>query len=528
MNYRFVIRQLGWLFIVLSLSTAAVVVLTWILHWMTNASVSHNNTAAMWALLISVVIGLLIGGVLWLASRGAGEFLGRREALLLVAVTWLIGAAYAALPFFCYALIHPGLQSDHPFNHFINCYFEAMSGLTTTGATVLSDIGSLPDALKLWRATTAWLGGLGIVVLFVAVFPTVGVGGKKLYQFEATGPTHAGVRPRIRETARVLWLIYLGLTGAQIVALKLCGMSMFDSICHTFTTVATSGFAAYDASIGAPAFGAAAQIVVIVFMVLAGVNFGLYFQVFRGRARQVWTDPELRAYLGIMLIAVVVVIVFIVGRPMQETNPAGTHESLSWGGAVLHGVFQTVSLQTTTGFCTADFDQWSFAPTAVLVMLMFIGGSAGSTSGGVKVIRWLIVFKVLAAELERAFRPNVVRTVRVGRTVIDPDLRQATLAYVLGILFLTLVGAVLIMMLEQNNADLAARGQSIDFKTAGMASIATLNNIGPGLGLIGATQNYGWFGTPSKLVMCVFMALGRLEVFAIMVLFCFRTFWRSE
>lgn len=528
MNYRFVIRQLGWLFIVLSLSTAAVVVLTWVLHWMTNASVSHNNTAAMWALLISVVIGLLIGGVLWLASRGAGEFLGRREALLLVAVTWLIGAAYAALPFCCYALIHPGLRSDHPFNHFINCYFEAMSGLTTTGATVLSDIGSLPDALKLWRATTHWLGGLGIVVLFVAVFPTVGVGGKKLFHVEAAGPTHAGVRPRIGETARVLWLIYVGLTVAQIIALTACGMSLFDSICHTFATLATGGFANDNASIAASQIGVAAQIVIIVFMMLAGVNFGLYFQIFRGRVRHALTDPELRAYLGIMLIAAVIVIVFIVGKPMQQTNPDIEHDSLSWGGAVLHGVFQTVSMQTTTGFCTADFDQWGFVPKAVLVVLMFIGGSAGSTGGGVKVFRWLIVFKVLLAELERAFRPNVVRTVRIGRTVIDPELRQGTLAYVLGILFLTLVGAVLIMMLEQNNPHLAGQGQTIDFKTAGTASIATLNNIGPGLGLIGATQNYGWFGTPSKLVMCILMALGRLEVFAIMVLFCFRTFWRSE
>lgn len=507
MNYRFVFRQLGLLLIVFS----AIILIIGVAGWMLEES--HRGAVA---LLWTAAIGLIAGGALVAAARGKDDTLGRREALLLVALSWVIGAAVAGLPFRLWANDHPDIPADHPFQSFVDCYFEAMSGMTTTGATVLSDITLLSPSLQLWRAMTHWLGGLGIVVLFVAVLPTLGVGGKRLFHVEAPGPTQQGVRPRIKETARILWLIYMSLTFIEIIALRMCGMTWFDSVCHTFATLATGGFSTHDASIG-HYNTAAIDLVVILFMILAGINFGLYYQVIRGRASALWRDPELRTYLGIMAVASIVVIWFIYGAAYQSTT--GEAAAAGLGRAARDGVFQVVSLQTTTGFCTANFEQWSFIPKAVLIAVMFIGGSAGSTGGGIKVIRILIAFKVMLAEVRRVFQPNIVRPIKVGDATVEPELRLAVIVYILSIFVLCAMGAGMIMVLEA--------GRDINFTTAATASIATLNNIGPGLARVGAVENYGWFSPASKIVMCILMALGRLEVYAILVLLDFR-FWQRD
>lgn len=504
------------------LSVSILMAAGWSAWQFTHGDVAERSS--MEALLFTVVIGLVLALICWVVSRGGDNFLGRREALLLVALSWLCGAALSALPYWLWSNLRvTGVLSSsnwldwsHPFSSFTSCYFEAMSGLTTTGATVLSDIERLPHGLLLWRAMTHWLGGLGIVVLFVAVLPTLGVGGKKLFQVEAPGPTSQGVRPRIVETARVLWMIYVGMTVVEILALHLLGLGWFESVCHTFATLGTGGFSTRDASVGA--FDSVAiDVTIIVFMVLAGANFGIYYQMIRRRFQSVWQDPELRLYLGIMLVASVIVSASLIGR--QITTTTGRVEPASTAQAIRHGVFQVVSIQTTTGYCTADFDQWSFVGKSVLLGLMFIGASAGSTGGGIKVIRCLIAVKVMLAEIQRVFRPNVVRTIRVGRMAIDPEMRLGTLVYLLGIVVLFLIGAILLMVLEPAG--------SISFATAATASAATLNNIGPGLELVGARENYGWFSAPSKMVMSILMVLGRLEVYAILVLFAPR-FWRSE
>jgi trk system potassium uptake protein TrkH len=519
LNIPFVIRQLGLLMLVLSLSIFAAAARGLIQWWLGAAP---QDVAATKALLCAVAVGAALGAGLWLGGRRREAFMGRREALLLVALSWLAGALLAALPFHFWTLLGGPELSGHPFTSFVDCYFEAMSGLTTTGATVLGGheghmIGDLPESLLLWRAMTQWLGGLGIVVLFVAVLPSLGVGGKRLFQVEASGPKAPGVRPRIGETARALWMIYLVLTLCEVLALCLAGSSLFDAICHTFATLATGGFSTSDASIGGET--AARQWIIVVFMIMAGVNFGLYYQVIHGRFRQVWTDPELRLYLGIMLAACVVVVACIASSPIATTGAPDAPFDPSTGDAVRHGVFQVVALHTGTGFCTADFNQWPFAAKAVLLAVMFAGGSAGSTCGGIKVIRILIAFKVMLAEIERVFRPNVVRTVKAGRVAIEPEQKLATLVYLLGIVMLFLIGTVLIMVLESAG--------NCSFTTAATASAATLNNIGPGLQGVGAIENYGWFSAPSKMVMCVLMALGRLEVYAILVLFVPR-FWKGE
>jgi len=513
MNLRYVIRELGLVMIVLCLCMVAV--MGWAAwNW---AGGNQDERLAMLALMISAAVGGGTGLICWLfGSRSGQEYLGRREALLMVALSWFLGAALAGLPFYAWALMEKTAMVDHAFGSFSACYFEAMSGLTTTGATVLSSVDTVPKGLLLWRAMTHWLGGLGIVVLFVAVLPTLGVGGKKLFQVEAPGPQQQGVRPRIRETARILWLIYLTMTGVQVLLLKLAGMNWFDSVCHTFATLATGGFSTHDASIGGYD-SVAVDLITIVFMVLAGVNFGLYYQLARRRFGTVWRDPELRAYLGIILVATIIIAFCIVGK--TSTLMTGEQRVVGVAEAVRQSAFQTVSIQTTTGFSTADFDLWGFIPKAVLVTLMFVGASAGSTGGGIKVIRILVAVKVMLAEIERVFRPNVVRTTRVGMGVVDQDMKQSVVVYLLGILVLFGLGTLALKLIEPAG--------TLDFTTAATASAATLNNIGPGLGQVGATHNYGFFSAPSKLVLSLLMVFGRLEVYAVLVLF-HPAFWRSE
>jgi len=515
MNVRYVISRLGLLFVVLS---ALMLFMTAAVFFLPEALMRHEvDPEARLALMLSAGIGAVAGGLMWILNRRAARILGRREALLLVALSWIVGAALSALPYYLWASLDDMSDVGHPFAGFISCYFEAMSGLTTTGATVLADIEALPRSLLFWRATTHWVGGLGIVVLFVAILPSLGVGGKKLFKVEAPGPRKRGIQPRIAEAARVIGLIYLGLTLGVFMALWLfTPMNWLDAICHAFATMATGGFSTRNASIAAYD-SLSADIIIMIFMLLAGVNFGLYFHLLRGQAGLVWRDTELRVYLATIAIASLVV----VGTLLEQriVSSAGAEVEPSAAAAVRHGVFQVVSIQTTTGFVTADFDRWGFFPKTALVILMFIGGSAGSTAGGIKVIRIWMTLRIMLAEIERIFRPQAVRPLRVGGTTIDDMLKLATVSYVLGILVLCLIGALLLMFLEPAG--------TIDFTTAATASAATLNNIGPGLARVGAIQNFGWFSDASKVVMTILMALGRLEVFAIIVLFSPR-FWKGD
>lgn len=518
MNFRFIAKQLGLLMLVLS----GVLLGLAVSFFVTEAVLGHDvSAAARRALLISGAFGVAIGGAMWLVARQASPNMGRRDALLLVAATWIFGAAFCGLPFLLWAHM-PGSHAaaDHPFRSMINCYFEAMSGLTTTGATVMVDIEAVPRSLLLWRGFTQWLGGLGIVVLFVAVLPTLGVGGKKLFRIEAPGPSPEGLQPQIRHTARVLLYIYLALTGAEILALWLITpMGLYDAVCHTMATLATGGFSTFNASLG-HYDSSAVDVVVIVFMILAGVNFGLYFALIRRKFGAVWRDPELRTYAVLLVAGSVIIVVSLLERPITMT----TGQTINGTPlvAIREGVFTTVSIATTTGFCTSDFNLWPFTAKAVLVALMFIGGSAGSTAGGIKVIRLWIAFKVMWSEIERAFRPHVVRPVRVGKNIIDDELKLTTLAYVLGFVLLFAVGSGGVMVAEQ-----WAGHAQCDYETAASASVACLCTIGPGLSLVGAIENYGWMTPASKVMLSLLMALGRLEVFALIVLIAPR-FWGGD
>lgn len=518
MNYRLVVSQLGLLFLVQS---AIMLVMSvgffGIESWMQR----EVDPTARRALLMSGAGGLVLGSCAWWLTRAASRQVGRREALLLVGVSWLAGAAFAGLPFYIYAHTSAVVGADHPFRSFVGCYFEAMSGLTTTGASVLADVESLPRSLLLWRATTHWLGGLGIVVLFVAVLPSLGVGGRRLFSVEATGPSKASVRPHIRDTARTLWYIYLALSIAEVLALKtIGGMSWFDAICHTFSTIATGGFSNKNASIAAYD-SLAVEIIVTVFMVASGVNFALYYALVRGRWQRAWRDPELRLYLLLFVLGSLVMAFSLSGRLEPITLVNGQPVDATFANSLRHATFAAATNQTTTGFGTADYSNWPFLAHVVIILLMFAGGCAGSTAGGLKTIRIWIAFKVLHREIERVFRPHIVRPVMIAGTSLDPETKLSSIAYVLGFVLLFAAGLVGIVLLER------IVGRECDFTTAATSSLACLSNVGPGLGQVGPAGNYGFLSGPTQLLLCMLMALGRLEVFAIIVLITPR-FWRER
>ncbi|MCC6680009.1 MAG: TrkH family potassium uptake protein [Phycisphaeraceae bacterium] len=513
MNIRFVLRQFG--LVIMVLCACMALTMCWsLVQW--RAKMVDERSAAL-SLLIAVGVALVAGITLWVIGRGGMDrFFGRREALLLVALSWVIGAAVAALPFFIWARFDPAHPQGHRFEHFVDCYFESMSGLTTTGATVLSDISTLPQGLLLWRAATHWLGGLGIVVLFVAVLPHMGTGGKRMFMAEITGPNKTGLRPRIRDTARMLLLIYLGLNVAEILSLRLCGLSWFDAVCESFATIATGGFSTQNAST-AGYRSLAVELVIILFMLLSGVNFALYFSLVNGRVRRVLTDPELRLYLLTTLAAVVIVAVAIYGGSIITAN--GDSVEADAGYAARYAAFAVIATRTNTGFATADVNPWGFLPALILILFMFTGACAGSTAGGIKLVRCLVVVKMLAAGTRRVFRPSLVQPIRIGRNLVPPSVQTEALTYTVIYLLVFALGGTAVQLLEPSG--------HTNLVTSFSASVACLSNTGPGLNLVGTVQNYGWLSPGSKLVLSLVMLLGRIEVFAILALFN-PSFWRRE
>ena len=519
MNYRFVVRQLALLMVVMSVALAAAMIYELFLVWGGNAD--QGEAMAARALGISTAIGGVLGGVTWLFTRKHDQdwALARREAMLLVGSSWVLGAALAALPFLIWA--HLGSASQgHPFRTLSASYFEAMSGLSTTGATVLGGddckIADLPKGLLLWRSMTHWLGGLGIVVLFVAVLPMVGTSGKKMFSVESTADK-GGVRPRITETARVLWMIYLGLTVACTLLLRATGnVSWFEAVNHAFSVMGTGGLSTHDASVGGFR-SVGVDLILTVFMILAGVNFVVYFHIVQKRWNAVLGDVELRIYLALKILVTIVIAFNLIGLTYETT--AGQQVNGGLFTSLRYASFQTASLQTGTGFCTADYDAWPMLSISLLMGLMLIGGCGGSTAGGFKVFRFWILLKVLYAALERAFRPNVVRPIKVGKNTIEADTQISTMVYFGMMILLTAVGTMLTLVIEEPNG--------VDVQTAASASYASLCNVGPGLHRVGATQNFGWMQPATLWVQSALMCLGRLEVYALLVLLVPR-FWRGD
>lgn len=399
---------------------------------------------------------------------------------------------------------------------FVDALFESQSGFSTTGATVISDLEDprlVPRCILFWRSSTHFLGGLGIIVLFVAILGQ-GSAGKALMRAEMPGPNKEGTQTRMQQTAQIFAAIYGGLTILLTLLLYLEGLPLFDALCHAFGTMATGGFSTYNKSVG-HFDSALVDYTIVVFMILAGTNFALLYAVCCFKPKKLFSNVEWQTYMGVILLATLLIVGLGLAYEHFDT----------YSEAFRHGLFQVVAILTTTGFGTRDFDAWSNMGRAVLLLLMFCGGCAGSTGGGMKVIRHILFLKTLRLEVEQAFHPTVVRTLRLGGENIEgPGLRKNILVYFGLILVCFIFSWMAIVTFEPD----ATWGDTVEHKLIDSASAvaATLNNIGPGLGTVGATQNYGHFSWPSKLLFTWLMMVGRLEIFVILVLFWPR-FWRS-
>ena len=434
------------------------------------------------------------GLIVWFPVRGKRKDLRLRDGFVVVASFWTVLGTAGALPLFL---------ADVPSMSFTDAVFESMSGLTTTGATVLTGLDSLPKSILYYRQQLQWFGGMGIIVLAVAVLPMLGVGGMQLYRAEAPGPVKdTKLTPRITETAKALWYVYLAFTLSCMLAYMIAGMPWFDALCHAFSTVAIGGFSTHDLSIGY--FDSATiDIVAIIFMMLAGINFSLHFFAWKSVSVLHYPrDPEFRAYVFILFVLSVIVVfsLFTLG------TYGNAYDSL------IHGLFQSVSIATTTGFTTANYATWPGALPVLLIFSSFVGGCAGSTGGGIKVIRWLLIAKQGAREIVRLVHPNAEIPVKLGSSGAVP-IRVVDAVWGFFSVYIVVFGLMLLAMMSTG----------LDQVTAFAAVAASLNNLGPGLGEVAA--GFMTIGDTGKWIAVIGMLLGRLEIFTLLVLIT-PTFWR--
>lgn len=440
-----------------------------------RAAVAYGATAAA-ALVLAFVLRHL--------GHGAPEEIHRKDALGVVALTWLCLGIVGGLPF----VIEGSIPNP------MAAVFEAVSGFTTTGATVVGDVDGLSRATNLWRCLMHWVGGMGIVVLFIAVFPILGVGAKHLFKSEVPGPITEGLRPRIKQTAVALWWVYGGLTLLATVLLMVAGMPVYDAICHAMSTLGTGGFSTRTASVGGYQ-SAAIDWIITAFMLVAGLNFGLFYGVVRGRWSELWRNYELRFYLAVNVAVMALVTISILPRH----------------GSVLESVrfaaFQTAAVTTTTGFMIEDFDAYPDIARFSLFCCMFMGGCAGSTSGGLKASRIYILAKVVLRELGTAVRPNVVQTIKVGGTNLGPEIVRGITTFFAAYMGLFVIASFVLVAL------------GLDLLSAMSATVACLSSVGPGLADAGPTQNFDFIPGFGKGILCLCMIAGRLEIFALFAVF---------
>ena len=521
MNYRLLARMLGviaWL-----IGGTMVFSLPWAFPALRQASQFERN--GFFALLASIGICMAVGYLLRYAGRGANSTIYRKEAMAVVGLSWVLATVLGALPFLLSGTSRGVDAQGQPIRMSIpDCLFESQSGFSTTGATVLTNLEDeklVPHCILFWRSGTHFLGGLGIIVLFVAVLGQ-GSAGKALMRAEIPGPSKEGAQTRMQHAAWTFAGIYCVLVAVLTVILRMENMSWFDAICHSFGTMATGGFSTYNASIGHfsnnPLYnGVAIESTLIVFMIIAGTNFTLLYLVLLRRPGRLFADVEWRTYIAV--IAVVTLLIIAFGLQYRDFN--------TWRGGLRYGLFQVVSIITTTGFSTHNFDAWNSFGRGILFLLMFVGGCAGSTGGGMKVIRHILFLKIMGQEVEHSFHPTVVRPLRLGgEAVADPDLRKNILVY-FGLILVIFVFSWMVLVTWE--PDSTWQGNTLQNKLIDSASgiAATLNNIGPGLGTVGATENYASFSPQSKLLFTWLMMVGRLEIFVILVLFM-PSFWRNR
>ncbi|MCX7823493.1 MAG: TrkH family potassium uptake protein [Syntrophobacterales bacterium] len=445
------------------------------------------------ALSLSTLISFFTGSILFFPFRKESpRVIGHREGVAIVTLGWFGATLMGSLPFFLGGVLPS----------FTDAFFESMSGFTTTGASVLVDIESVPKSILLWRSTTHWLGGMGIIVLSLAILPFLGVGGMQLYKAEVPSPVPDKLKPRIRDTAMALWKIYLLFTILEVALLTASDMTFLDALCHTFGTLATGGFSTKNASIGHYQ-SLYVEIIVMLFMLIAGINFSLHYQFVRGRMGTFIRDSECKLFL-------LTVLIFIILCTLSLWKSSYS----SFGEAFRYASFQVISIITTTGYATADYELWPGLPQAILLFSMFIGASAGSTGGGIKFIRLMILLRHAYKELERIIHPHVVTQVKLGGKVIPQDVISSMWGFFVLYLGIFVVASWLV----------AASG--VDMITAFSSVAATLGNIGPGFGSVGPAENYASLPEVAKWVLSFCMLLGRLEIYTVIVLLM-PEFWKK-
>jgi len=438
------------------------------------------------AFLKAIVITAVVGAVVyWFFSRSRGGELNITENFTLVALAWFIAGIFGALPYHFFGVFN---------GNYLHAFFEAVSGFTTTGATLIEDIESLPRGLLLWRGFTQWLGGMGIIVLFLAILPKFGFRSMTMFKAEIPGPVAERVVPRVVETARRLWLIYVAFTLAQILLLLACGISFFDAMAHAFTTMPTGGFSTYNASIAA-FNNPLAEMVIIFFMLFAGINFVLYFRLIRGDYK-IFKNPELRFYLAVIAIGIVLITV--------NTYDYAAGNFLT---TLRQSAFQVVSITSTTGYATANYDAWPSFSRLLLLLLMFFGACGGSTGGAMKQVRWMMMIKYSFRELYRLIHPSAISSIKLGDHHVNEEVLRLCMGF--GFLYISLTAL----------ATLALAAMGLDLETAFSAVAATIGNVGPGLAGVGPQNTYQVIPSAGKALLAVMMIIGRLEIYTVLVIF---------
>lgn len=446
------------------------------------------------AMLGSLLLTCGVGGGVFFRTRGQEDFyLSHRDGVAIVTLGWLAAGLAATLPY-----LLSGAIPD-----FTNAYFETISGLTTTGSSIFKDVEVLPQGILFWRAQTQWLGGMGIIVFSIAILPFLGIGGMQLYKAETPSPVVDKLTPRISDTAQALWKIYIVLTIIQIFLLMSGGMDWFDSICHTFATMPTGGFSPKNASVGHYQ-SVYIDFVILLFMFVAGMNFSLHYKLVKGNVRQFFRDPEFRSYLFITAAIILVITIDLYGAAIYK----GIFDSCRYAA------FQVVSIMTTTGFVTADFEQWPVLSQQLLLLCMFLGSMAGSTGGGIKIMRIVLLFKHCYLEIFRIIHPHATTVVKLGEIPVPQTIMRSIWGF-----FLLYVGIYIV-------ATVAMAALGLDMISSISAVATCLGNVGPGLGSVGPMDNFSGVPVLGKWLLIFCMLLGRLEIYTIIVLLM-PGFWRK-
>lgn len=481
MNYKIVIKVLGNILIY-----EAVLLLFPLL-----VSVFYSESSYL-AFVITIIL-MVITGIILNNIPSSSNLIKTREGFAIVSLGWITASVFGCLPF----IISGAIPSP------VDAFFETVSGLTTTGASILTDIESLPKGILFWRSLTHWIGGMGILVFTVALLPAVGAGGFQIFKAESPGPISDKITPKIKDTAKILYITYIIITVIETILLLFGGLSLYDALVHTFGTVGTGGFSSYNTSIAA--FNSTyIYIVISVFMLLSGVNFSLYYELVKGRFKKVFKDQELRFYLLIVFVSILLISINIYGSVYS-----------SIGSSIKQSVFQVISITTTTGYATADFNVWPTFSKLILFFLMFTGGCAGSTGGSVKQIRLLLIIKLLKREFQKIFHPRAMIPLKIDGTSIPSNVISNVASFFTLYLGLFVFGTIFVAL------------EDVSIVTAASSVAATLGNIGPGFELVGATGNYQFFTAPTKFLLSFLMLAGRLELFTIITLLS-PSFWRSE